>query len=197
MCALSRSSLRGVEPVRKHAVFSVWQAAISPAHPAGSSATIKQKTHRSVLHWITVILPLKQINILSGWYIGLSSLQFLHRPSLNIVLALTPADVFNAGFSVSECNFFIIMVCSGQNCINTFLNKNTKLITTVWHKSSLCCEGSGFPHLKANNPISSEEDKKSHPLYIISFPIEKKKTIAFSAEQMNFNDFSSDVNKFG
>lgn len=65
MCALSRPSLRGAEPWSKHAVFSVWQAAISPAHPAGSSAYIiqreRQRTHQSITESLPSDLGCRQI----------------------------------------------------------------------------------------------------------------------------------------
>ncbi len=65
MCALSRFSLRGVEPWSKHAVFSVWQAAISPAQPAGSSAFViqreRQRTHQSITESLPSDLGCRQI----------------------------------------------------------------------------------------------------------------------------------------
>lgn len=85
MCALSRSSLRGAEPWSKHAVFSVWQAAISPAHPAGSSAFViqreRQRTHQSITESLPSDLG-KSLIWLIYRCLSVSSLcsNFSHRP---------------------------------------------------------------------------------------------------------------------
>lgn len=51
---LSRPCLQGEEPDRAHATFSVWHAAISPAHPAGSSEYEGEKVLQ-LYNYITIV----------------------------------------------------------------------------------------------------------------------------------------------